>query len=107
MFRVPGFGFLVSGIEYGASGIWYCVLGSEVWGLEFRVSSQKRCFKPVSLKSIRPQTGQLDFITRNSEGKVDGFVGELTSQKWGLNFLTWDEFVPGGEARARAPLQIL
>ena len=38
-----------------------------------------QCTRPMAfLKSIQPQTRQLNLITRNSKESVDDFMGELT-----------------------------
>ena len=43
-----------------------------------------RCFDPLPLKSIHPQTRQLRSITRNSKEEGDGFVSELPLEKRGV-----------------------
>ena len=47
-------------------------------GVECRVHLTQCINHVVSLKSIYPQTLQLNFITRNSKESVDDFVGEWT-----------------------------
>jgi len=45
------------------------------------LSSQKGVSIVISLKSIHPQTRQLNCITMNGKEQVDGVVGELTLEK--------------------------
>ena len=45
------------------------------------LSSQKVVSIVISLKSIHPQTRQLNCITMNGKEQVDGVVGELTLEK--------------------------
>ena len=54
---------------------WVCLSGSE------RVYRTQSVYEVVLQKSIPTQIRQLIFYIRNSEGYVDGFVGELTPTK--------------------------
>ena len=83
------------GVWCVVSGAWCVVCG--VWGVGFGVRGSpcrvqglgfgrhlyltERMHNTVSLKSIHPQTRQLNFITRNGKNNVHAFVGELTLEK--------------------------
>ena len=51
--------------------------------------------------SIHTQICQLNLYLRSSEGKVDGFVGGLTSAKWLQKHCVWDKHVPSPAAPTR------